>query len=128
MGVYSLPMPTVLLVAERQSVIDRVRAALSAPGMEVIEHRDPETAAATAYESEVDHILVDMRIASMGAMAVTRAVRAAAKGDDRIPVTIILDRDADTFIAGRSGADNWVAKDASAAELRAAVSASGAHA
>lgn len=121
-------MPTILLVADRQSVIDSVHAALSGPGTAVVEHRDPESAAEAAYEQEVDAVLVDMRVASMGGMAVTRAVRAAARDSDPIPVTIILDRDADKFIAGRSGADSWVQKDASASELRAAVATVGADA
>lgn len=119
-------MSTILLVADRQSVIDRVHAALSAPDTTVVEHRDPESAAETAYEQEVDVVLVDMRVASMGGMAVTRSVRAAAKGRNPIPVTLLLDRDADSFIAGRSGADNWIQKDASASELREAVSTGGA--
>ena len=121
-------MPTVLLVADRQSVIDHVRASLSAPDMFVIEHRDPETAAGVAYEEDVDTVLVDMRVGSMGAMAVTRALRAAADDRDPIPVTIYIDRDADNFIAGRSGADRWVPKSASASELRAAVTPNGADA
>ena len=129
LGTSTLPrMPKVLLVADRQSVIDHVLAALSGPDMTVIEHRDPETAAATAYEEAIDTVLVDMRVASMGAMAVTRAVRAAAKDADPIPVTILMDRDADHFNAGRSGADRWVPKTASASELRAAVTPAGADA
>ncbi|MGI9584334.1 MAG: response regulator [Acidimicrobiia bacterium] len=116
-------MTTVLLVSDRSSVIDRVHARLSSPEISVIDHHDPETAADVAYSRQVDSVLVDMQVGSMGAMAVTRSVRAKAQGDDPVPVTILLDREADAFLAKRSGAENWVAKNASAERLRAAVTA-----
>lgn len=114
-------MTTVLLVADHRSTKDRVHAALGVPGLTVIDHEDPETAAATAYELDVDSVLVDMQVGSMGAMAVTRSVRGAAGDHDPIPVTILLDREADGFLAGRSGAAAWLMKSAPASDLRAAV-------
>ena len=114
------PMTTILFVADRQSVVNRVHAALSMPDVTLIDHDDPDTAAATARDRQVDRVLVDMKVGSMGAMAVTRAVRAATE-DDPIPVTILLDRDADAFLAGRSGAQNWLSKDSAAVDLREAV-------
>ncbi len=113
-------MPTVLLVADRTSVIDRVHAALASADVVLIDHAEPNTAADTAYEFGVDRVLVDQQVGAMGAMAVARAVRARG-GEDAIPVTIILDRQADAFLARRSGAQNWVLKDDSVTELRAAV-------
>ena len=98
-------MTTILFVADRQSVIDRVHAALSAPDITVVDHDDPDTAAAAAVEQSVDRVLVDMQVGAMGAMAVTRAVRAAS-GEDPIPVTILLDREADAFLARRSAASS----------------------
>ena len=113
-------MPTVLLVADRTSVIDRVHAALASADVELIDHEEPNTAAATAYELGVDRVLVDQQVGAMGAMAVARAVRAAG-GDAPLPVTVILDREADAFLARRSGAQNWVLKDGTGTDLRAAV-------
>jgi DNA-binding response OmpR family regulator len=116
-------MRTVLLVAERQSVIDRVHAALASADIDLIDHPDSDTAAATAYAKNADAVVVDMRVGSMGAMAVTRDVRAKAGTGEALPVTILLDREADAFLAGRSGARNWLLKDASASELQAAIAA-----
>ncbi len=116
-------MLTILLVAERQSVIDQVHTTLVAPDITVIDHPDSDTAADTAYRENVDAVLVDMQVGSMGAMAVTRAVRANAKDGIGIPVTILLDRDADAFLASRSGARNWLTKGGSPSELRAALAA-----
>ena len=116
-------MRTVLLVADRQSVINQVHAALASADVDLIDHPDSDTAAATAYATNADAVIVDMRVGSMGAMAVTRDVRAKAGTEGSLPVTILLDREADAFLAGRSGAKNWLLKDAPASELQAAVAA-----
>jgi len=113
-------MTTILFVADRQSVIDRVHASLSTPDIHLIDHADPNTAAAEAVAQGADRVLVDMQVGAMGSMAITRAVRAASV-DAPIPVTILLDRDADAFLARRSGAQNWLTKDAAAVDLREAV-------
>jgi DNA-binding response OmpR family regulator len=114
-------MRRVLLVADRQSVIDRVHAALASADVELIDHPDSDTAAETAYDKDVNIVLVDMQVGSMGAMAVTRDVRAKAGDGESLPVTILLDREADAFLAGRSGARNWLLKDAPVSELQAAI-------
>jgi len=120
-------MSTFLLVTDSDRVIDSVHSALTDPDTTIIDERDPSRAADTAYDEEVDAVLVDMRVGSMGAIAVTHAIRDAARGRDSIPVTILMDRDVDSFMASRSGAAHWVKKFASAGELREAVSATGSH-
>jgi DNA-binding response OmpR family regulator len=114
-------MTTILLVADHRSTIDRVHASLSGPELTIIDHTDPGTASETAYALAVDSVLVDMQVGSMGAMAVTRSMRARAGSAPEIPVTILLDREADAFLAGRSGAAHWLLKTASTTELRQAV-------
>jgi len=114
-------MSTILLVADSDKLIDSVHAALSGPETTLIDERNPDVAAAVAYEAAVDAVVVDIRIGSMGGVAVTHAVRNAGTEDHRIPVTILLDRDADAFLAKRSGAASWVLKSAATAELRNAV-------
>lgn len=116
-------MTKILLVADQDRVIDQVRAALSTPDMSVVLERDPAVAAQVAYDEDVDAVLVSMRVDAMGAVAVTRAINDAAREREPIPVTILLDREADAFLAKRSGARNWLIKTASARELRDAVSA-----
>lgn len=117
-------MHTILLVADKQSVIDRVHTALAVPGISIVDHSDPESAAAAVVADDVDAVIVDMQVGSMGAMAVTRAVRAAVGDATAIPVTILLDREADAFLAKRAGASNWLLKNAPASHLRTAVSPS----
>jgi len=114
-------MRSILLVAESDKLIDTVHAALSGHDTTLIDERNPEAAAEAAYAANVDAVVVDIRIGSMGGIAVTHAVRNAGTEDHRIPVTILLDREADAFLAKRSGAANWVLKSASTSEMRNAV-------
>lgn len=116
-------MNKILLVADSASVRNRVHAALAGTDVTIIDHTDPKTAASTAYAEQVDSVIVDMQVGSMGAMAVSRAVRSAAGTASPIPVTILLDRVADAFLAKRAGAHNWVSKEQSPTELRKAVGA-----
>ncbi len=114
---------TILLVTDTDSVRDRVHASLAGTGITIVDHDDPRTAAETAYREAVDTVLVDMQVGSMGAMAVTRSIRSAARDRDPIPVTILLDRGADAFLAKRAGAANWVGKDEGSAALRSVLGA-----
>ncbi len=118
-------MTTILLVTDSNRVIDSVHSTLTGPDITIIDERDPSLASQVAYDQEVDAVLVDMRVGSMGAIAVTHSIRDAAVGREPIPVTILMDRDVDGFLASRAGAAHWVKKFAPAGELRRAVSATG---
>ncbi|MEN8234807.1 MAG: response regulator [Actinomycetota bacterium] len=111
-------MSRVLVVADEPWVRNEVHAALSIGSNELIDHDDPATVAETARDESVDVVVVDLQVASMGGMAMTRAMREQA---EPIPVIMLLDREADTFLAGRAGATAWVTKPFTAAALRAAV-------
>ncbi len=123
MSRYAWGMSKILLVTDVASARNRVHAALAGADVTIIDHTDPKTAAATAYGEQVDAVVVDMQVGSMGAMAVSRAVRSEARDGTPIPVTILLDRKADAFLAKRAGARNWVSKDQSPTDLRKAVGA-----
>jgi DNA-binding response OmpR family regulator len=114
-------MHTILLISDTASVTDRVHTALAGADVVIVDHTDPETASETAYTSKVDSVIVGMQVGAMGAMAVARAMRAASGDAESIPVTILLDRPADAFLAGRSGAASWVDKGYTNTELRDAI-------
>ncbi len=118
-------MSTILLVSDHDRTIDSVTAALSSPGTSVVVERDPEAAVAAAADGNVDHVLIDMHVDAMGAVAVTHALRDATGHDSAPGITILLDRQADAFLAKRSGADGWVTKPVETSTLRAAVAAHG---
>lgn len=115
------PMPDILVVTDEEWVLDDVRAALSEPRFTLREITDPHLV--TAGLESISAVLVDMQVGSMGGMAVTRAIRNAASvgGTTPPPVILLLDRDADAFLAGRSGATAWVRKPFSSHDLRAAL-------
>lgn len=116
-------MTDILVVADEEWVLDDVRAALSEPRFTLHEISDPRLVTERLDELAADAVLIDMQVGSMGGMAVTRAVRntAAVGGTAAPPVVLLLDRDADAFLAGRSGATSWVRKPFSSHELRAAL-------
>lgn len=116
-------MTRVLVVADEAWARNDVHSALTSPDYELIDHEDPKSVANLVAEDSVDAVVVDLQVSSMGGMAVTRAVRenATVLGMEPTPVVLLLDRAADTFLAGRSGAAAWVVKPFTALELRGAV-------
>lgn len=116
-------MADILLVADVPWVVNDVRAALSEARYSVADMDDPRAVSDAVGETKPDVLLIDFQVGSMGGMALTRAVRqaAAANGTERPAVILLLDRDADGFLAGRSGADGWLRKPFSSDALRTAV-------
>ena len=116
-------MADILLVADVAWIVNDVRAALSEARFTVSTVDDPRTVTERVSESTPDVLLIDFQVGSMGGMALTRAVRdgAATLNSTRPPVILLLDRDADAFLAGRSGADGWVRKPFSSDALRSAI-------
>lgn len=116
-------MPKVLAVADAAWVLDELRAALSDPTFEIVEHGDPRTVIDQIVEHGPDVVVSDLQVGSMGGMAITRAVLQAAALDHvpAIPVILLLDRSADTFLARRAGATGWVTKPINDFELRDAI-------
>jgi CheY-like chemotaxis protein len=119
-------MSHILLVADEPWVLDEISAAL--PDSEVTVVTDPREAADTWEETRPDAVLVDLQVASMGGMAVTRSLRdrAGTLGADVPPIVLLLDRDADAFLAGRAGATAWIRKPFGSFELRELVDRLGA--
>lgn len=112
-------MSRVLVVADEPWVVNQVHSALSIGENELIDHADPSTVPAAINDESATVAIVDLQVGSMGGMAITRSIRSL---ENPIPVIMLLDREADTFLAGRSGADAWVVKPFTASALRAAVS------
>jgi DNA-binding response OmpR family regulator len=113
-------VPDILLVADLPWVADAVRAALADTAGSLAVTGDPAAAPALALAEGAEVVLVDLQVGSMGGMAVARAIRAAARTAGATPpaVGLLLDREADAFLAGRSAADGWIRKPFGAFELR----------
>lgn len=113
-------MRSVLLVSDSPWVHNDVLASLDRPGTRIAIEEDPRLAVPAAQEHLPSIYLVDMQVGSMGGMAVTRRLRDAIH-DESVPkasVIMLLDRQADAFLAKRAGADGWVVKPFTAQEIR----------
>lgn len=114
-------MTRIFVVTDEQWVRSEVHAALSPTGAELIDHPDPATVTEAALEADAAAVVIDLQVGSMGGMAVARSVRDTEPEEWLLRVILLLDRQADTFLAGRAGADAWVTKPFTARELRDAV-------
>lgn len=118
-------MRSVLLISDSEWVHNDVLASLDVPGTRIAIEKDPRAVLAAAQEHLPSVYLVDMQVGSMGGMAVTRRLRDAIY-DKSVPeaaIFMLLDRQADTFLAKRAGADGWIVKPFTAQEIRATVAA-----
>lgn len=118
-------MPRVLVVADAPWARNEVHAALTDPDTELVDHDDPTTVADAVSAGDIDLVLVDLQVGSMGGMAVTRSVREATHvgGARSVPVVIMLDRSADAFLAKRAGAAAWITKPFTSHEIASALNA-----
>lgn len=117
----------ILLVTDTPWARNEATAALSELGTEVHHHDDPRTVTAIASDLQPDVVIVDLQVGSMGGMAVVRAIRDAEFAGTLAPTTVVLllDRNADQFLARRSAADGWVVKPFTPQQLRAAIAVRG---
>ena len=112
-------MSDILVVADETWVLNDVRASLTEPRYTLHEVTDPREVVERLHEVAPEAVVVDLQVGSMGGMAITRAIRNGPGAT--APVILLLDRDADAFLAGRSGAVAWVRKPFIAHDLRAAI-------
>ena len=111
MPVYHPPVPDVLLATDVDSLTDVCEAALG--GVHVI-HRVRRGFDVLEAIEQVDPSLVilDLQIGNMGGMATCLAIRQEEDMGrlDMRPVLMLLDRNADEFLAEHSYADGWLIK------------------
>ena len=114
-------VPHVLVVADEPWVINDVRASLGEPRFSLTEHDDARSAIDACQSEDVDAVVVDLQVRSMGGMAIIRAIREVAGDGGPLPTILLLDRRADAFLARRAGAGAWIHKPFTAFELRGAI-------
>jgi DNA-binding response OmpR family regulator len=116
-------MDAVLVVADSTWVVNDVLAAVSEPGITVEVLDDPRRTVDLLSERRYGAVIVDLQVGSMGGMAVTRAVRDAMANGTIDPVTtvLLLDRQADVFLARRALADVHLLKPFLPQDLQAAL-------
>lgn len=113
----------IIVVADEPWARNEVHAALTAPDFSLTDHRDPATVVEKIIAENADAVIVDLQVGSMGGMAIAREIRqqASIAGAEPVPVVLLLDRAADSFIAKRAGVAAWVTKPFTVHDIRTAV-------
>jgi DNA-binding response OmpR family regulator len=110
----------VLIATDADAVYDEVEAALADESTRVVRVRAGSAVGQAVADQHPDLVILDLQIGNMGGMAACLHLRHEA-GEGRlpdVPVLMLLDRDADVFLARRSGADGWLVKPLDAFALR----------
>ena len=115
----------VLLATDAQWVVDEIVSALSGPQISFTVCRNGRDVAGVVKARTPDIAILDLQSGSMGGMAVAMDLRLDESSGalPYVPVLMLLDRQADVFIARRSGADGWVVKPLDAFKIQRAVNA-----
>jgi len=113
------------LATDSDRILDEVEAAVG--GTHLI-HRIRAGAEVVAATNEIDPDLVvlDLQIGNMGGGAACLALRQeeGAGRLERRPILLLLDREADVFLANHTGADEWAIKPLDAFSLLAKIETS----
>ena len=116
---------TVLVATDADEVFDEVDAALSDDRTSVARVRAGRDVVAAIRQLEPALVVLDLQIGNMGGVATCLAIRNEESGGRLDPqqVLLLLDRDADEYLAKQSDADGWLVKPLDAMGLRRAVAA-----
>jgi DNA-binding response OmpR family regulator len=116
-------MSTILVAADAQWVRDLVRSACTAADQDVIEATRGQDVRDLVGSRSPDLVVLDMQIANMGGLAVAIDLRlegAAGRIPD-VAILLLLDREADRFLAKRVDADAELVKPVDPGTLRRTV-------
>jgi two-component system response regulator RegX3 len=113
--------PQILLVDDEPSLVRTLSYALKREGFDVVAASDGVTALEQAQKPEIDLVLLDLSLPLLDGIEVCRRLRA----ESNVPVIILTARDSEReLLEGlHVGADDYLTKPCSAAELVARVRA-----
>lgn len=108
----------VLLATDAPWTESSVTAALLAPEFKLSVLREGSLVTEEVTRTRPDLLILDLQGGNMGGIAVEADLEISLDRDlGSIPVLLLLDREADSWLANRFGADAWLVKPASAAAL-----------
>ena len=113
-------MAKVLVAADGKWIRDQVRTALASSDTAVVEVTRGQDVRAAVADHAPDLVVLDMQIGNMGGVATAIDLHLEADAG-RVPDTrilLLLDREADKFLAKRAAADAELVKPLDAGTLR----------
>ncbi|CAN5632526.1 hypothetical protein BH10ACT1_BH10ACT1_34610 [soil metagenome] len=118
-------MPRVLLATDADWIHEEVDAAIAGDDIEVLRVREGVEVLPAVHAGDFDLVVLDLQIGNMGGMASCMDIRLDESVGklEHIPVLMLLDRDADVFLAERCDADGWIIKPIDPFRLRRASAA-----
>jgi DNA-binding response OmpR family regulator len=111
---------TILVAAEAEWVRNQVRTAFVGPGQSVVEVTRGQAVRGAVADHDPDLVVLDLQIANMGGIAVAIDLRNEESGG-RLPhstILLLLDREADRFLAARADVDGVLVKPVDPGTLR----------
>ena len=119
---YASPVARILLVTDADRILDEVEAAVGGEHELFRAWAGAEVLGAVG-QVHPDLVLLDLQIGNMGGMATCLDLRLEARAGriEPVKVLMLLDRDADVFLARRAEADGWLVKPLTSLALRRAV-------
>jgi len=114
-------MSGVLLATDADLLFDQVVAALGGDH-DIYRVREGQAVAEVLADVEPDLVILDLQIGNMGGMATSLLVKQEARAGrlPEAPVLLLLDREADEYLATESDADGWITKPLDSLRLRRA--------
>jgi DNA-binding response OmpR family regulator len=112
----------ILLATDADWIVDEVTAALGGPDTSFTVCRDGRSVTGAVAERQPDLVIADLQVGSMGGMAISLALRndESVGVHTMLPILMLLDRQADVYLAQRSHADAWLIKPLDALRLKRA--------
>jgi len=117
-----MPRERILLIEDDPTIVAGLELNLSLDGYEVITAGDGQTGLRLAEETSPDVVLLDIMLPKINGLEVLRRLR---HRDPELPVLILSARgeETDKVLGLQLGADDYVSKPFSVAELRARIDA-----
>lgn len=113
-------MTSVLLATDSDSLFSEIDGILADDDTTIYRVRKGQDVLKAIQARSPELVLLDMQVGNMGGVATCIAIR-QEEGFNRLderPVALLLDREADSFVAGEAGADGWLIKPINSLRLR----------
>lgn len=116
-------MPTILVASDSPQVREAVQAALVRPGFSVVQAERGQDVAPYVAATPPDLVVLDMQIGNMGGVATAIELHNehSANRCADVPLLLLLDREADRFLAHRARVAAMLVKPVDPGTLRRTV-------